>query len=93
MDITTEREPKLQGGVIQIRNWQVFLTLVLWLVSMAMAWTSLRDDADESKRRIHELEQRPVVTEKQLEDWERSVTQRLDRIENKLDNAEIRPKR
>jgi hypothetical protein len=93
METTGGTEPQLRGGVIQIRNWQVFLTLVLWLVSMAMAWTSLRDDADESKRRIHELEQRPIVTEQQFADWERSITQRLDRIENKLDDAEIRPKR
>ena len=93
MDTTAEKEPKGSGGVIQIRNWQVFLTLVLWLVSMAMAYTSLRDDADESKRRIRDLEQRPVVTEQQYQDGQKALTLRLDRIENKLDNAEIRPKR
>jgi hypothetical protein len=93
VDTTAEKEPKYSGGVIQIRNWQVFLTLVLWLVSMAMAYTSLRDDADESKRRIRDLEQRPVVTEQQYQDGQKALTLRLDRIENKLDNAEIRPKR
>jgi hypothetical protein len=92
MDTTAEKEPRYQGGVIQIRNWQVFLTLVLWLVSMAMAWTSLRDDADESKRRIHDLEQRPVVTEQQYVEGQKAIEQRLDRIEKQLDNAKILPK-
>lgn len=79
--------------VMQIKNWHVFLTLVLWLVTMAVAFTTLRDDNDEAKRRIRDLEQRPVVTEQQYIDGQHALTQRLDRIENKLDNAEIRPKK
>jgi hypothetical protein len=76
--------------VIIVKNWQVFLTLLLWLVSMAAGFTRLHDHAEESARRIQQLEQRPVVTEQQYADGQRVLTQRLDRIENKLDTAEIR---
>jgi tetrahydromethanopterin S-methyltransferase subunit G len=82
------------GSVVQVKNWHVLLTLALWLVLVVAAFTTLRDDAEESKRRIHDLEQRPVVTEQQYENGQHGLEQRLDRIERKIDNAsaEIRSK-
>jgi len=83
----------LPGGVIVIKNWQVFLTLVLWLVTMVAGFQQLHDHAEESSRRIRDLEQRPVVTEQQYLDGQKALTDRLTRIENKLDKAELRERR
>jgi hypothetical protein len=73
------------GKVIQVKSWQVFLTVVFWLVSAVASYTTLRADADESKRRIRDLETRPVVTEQQYLDGQKYLADRLTRIENKLD--------
>lgn len=81
------------NGVIVVKNWQVFLTLLLWLVTMVAGFTQLHDHAEESSRRIRDLEQRPVVTQQQYEEGQQALKTRLDRIENKIDNAEIRPRR
>jgi hypothetical protein len=81
------------NGVIVVKNWQVFLTLVLWLVTMVAGFTQLHDHAEESSRRIRDLEQRPVVTEQQYVDGQQALTQRLERIEKKLDEADLRAKK
>lgn len=79
--------------IVQVKNWHVFLLLVSWLVWAVASYTSTRSDLDEAKRRIRDLEMRPVVSEQQYIDGQANLTRRLDRIETKLDNAEIRPKR
>lgn len=76
-----------------VKNWQVFLTLLVWLVTIVAGFTQLHDHAEESRRRIEQLEQRPVVTEQQYIDGQNALKTRLDRIENKLDAAEIRARR
>lgn len=86
----TEYSP---SGIVQVKNWHVLITFVMWAVLIVMGYTTLRDDADESKRRIRDLEQRPVVTDQQYRDGQDSLKARLDRIERKLDNAEIKPKK
>jgi TolA-binding protein len=64
------------------------LTLIGWLV-MSVAWlTGIHADADESKRRIRDLETRPVVTEQEYRDEQKMVEQQLQRIEDKLDMME-----
>ena len=81
------------GGVVVVKNWQVLLTLLVWLVTIVAGFTQLHDHAEESARRIEQLEQRPVVTEQQYIDGQHALTQRLDRIENKLDKAQLREER
>ena len=73
------------GKVLQIKSWQVFLTLLLWLMWAVASYTSLRADANESQRRIRDLEQRRVVTEDLYAEGQKALERRLARIEDKLD--------
>lgn len=78
------------GPVITVKNWHVLLTLGTLLVTGAMAFATLRAQSDENERRIRELEQRPSVTLQQYQDGQHVLEQRLDRIERKLDQADVR---
>lgn len=71
--------------VFQVKGWQLVLTLISWLVFSVMWLTNIRADANESQRRIRDLETRPVVTEQQYADGQKNLNERLSRIENKID--------
>jgi hypothetical protein len=78
------------GQVMQVKNWHVVLTLLLWLIGGAMAFATLRAQADETERRVLELEKRPTVTYDQYQDGQQAIKERLTRIENKLDAEQRR---
>jgi len=78
------------GNVVIVKNWRVILTLITWLVVCTMAFTSLRVQSDDHERRLRILEERPSVTRQQWETGQRSIEQRLDRIERKLDETDAR---
>lgn len=84
MEDATQQQHSL-SQIVQVKNWHVAMIFLLWIISFTTAFTTLRDENDESKRRIRDLEQRPVVTEQQYEQGQQALTDRLKRIEDKLD--------
>lgn len=74
--------------VFQVKGWQLVLTLISWLVLSVMWLTNIHADADESKRRIRDLETRPVVTEQEFRDGQDMLEQQLKRIYDKLDTMD-----
>jgi hypothetical protein len=71
--------------VFQIKGSHIILTLIGWLVMTVVWLTGIHADADESKRRIRDLETRPVVTEQEYRDSQEMLKAQLRRIEDKVD--------
>ena len=74
-----------QSNVVTIRNWTVVIAFVSWLVGGIWMFSSLKATADESVRRIEVLEHNQPVSYEQYKEGQRSIEQRLERIERKLD--------
>lgn len=73
------------GSVLVVKNWHVVIVAVTWLVLGVMAFTELRAEADETSRRVQQLEQREPISYQEYKDGLYPIEQRLDRIEKKLD--------
>lgn len=82
-------EPKVNGEKSEqfliVRSWHVLIVLTGLIVSGVLSYGKLQAQAEESARRVQELEHKPVMTEFEFDNRMRGVEQRLDRIENKLD--------
>jgi hypothetical protein len=72
------------GGILQVKNWHVVLTLVSWLVISVAQFVSVRAQAEETARRVTELE-KSKVEQKQFDELRDDIIRRLDRIESKVD--------
>jgi hypothetical protein len=74
--------------VFQVKGWQLVLTLISWLVFSVMWLTNIRADANESQRRIRDLETRPVVTEQEYRAGQHTLELEMQRIYDKLDTLD-----
>lgn len=72
------------GGIIQVKNWHVLLTLISWLVLSVAQFVSVRAQAEETARRVSDVE-KGKVDQKQFDELRDDIIRRLDRIESKVD--------
>ena len=68
-----------------IKSWHTVIIVLSIIVSITLAYASLRDGHDEDARRIHDLEQRPAVSQESIND----LNYRLQRLELKLDRQDL----
>ncbi len=73
-----------------VKDWHVVLTILLALGSFVAAFITLKDKADETERRVHELEQRRLIDKDQFDDYKATLQLQLNRIEAKLDKERER---
>lgn len=72
------------GKVLMVKNWQVILTLIAWLVLSVAQFVTVRTQADETARRVKDLEEQ-TVKDGQFKEFREDIIRRLDRIEGKVD--------
>jgi hypothetical protein len=70
---------------IIVRSWHLVILVLGLIVSSVLSYGKLQAQADESQRRIQDLEHKPVVTEFEFDMRMRALEQRLERIERKID--------
>jgi len=76
------------GGkhVIQIQTIHVIMGVLVWVATIIFFIANLQAQANDTARRVKELEDRQPVTYQQMHDALQPIEQRADRIERKLDN-------
>jgi multidrug resistance efflux pump len=80
--------PKMSNGggrPIIVKDWHVFLTVIFTIISITAAFISLKDQAEETARRVRDLEQRRVIERDDFENYRKAMENQLNRVEAKLD--------
>jgi hypothetical protein len=72
------------GKVLAVKNWQVVLTLLLWLVLTVTQFVVVRAATEQNSRDIEEMK-REHVSKERYEQFQEDIQRRLQRIEDKLD--------
>ena len=73
--------------VISVRSWQVILMLAVQLIALGIAYGSLTERLANTTRDLQRMEDQRVVTQDDFDAWKLEMMNRMDRIENKIDNA------
>ena len=84
--IERRQKPERSDQFVVIKSWHTVIIVLSIIVSVTLGYASLRDGNDENTRRIHDLEQRPTVSQESIND----LNYRLQRLELKLDQQDIR---
>lgn len=74
---------------IVIKNWHVVITLIMLAVGIILNYGSMRSETEQNSRDISDLK-REELTRNVYDTGQAAVEQRLDRIERKIDNADMR---
>jgi hypothetical protein len=80
----SENGKEQHSGIIQVKNWQVFLLLIGWLVISILQFAAVRADTTQNSRDIEEMK-RDHVTKDRFDELKEDILRRLQRIEDKLD--------
>lgn len=71
---------------VKVRDWSFLIGVVTSFALLIMWLTNLHAQAEETERRVRELEARPTVTYQQYKDGQDEIKERLKRIETKIDD-------
>lgn len=77
-----DEQPK---QMLVVKNWQAVLTLIVWLVMTVAQFVTLRSQAEETARRVQNLESNKVEKDR-FDELRDDIIRRLDRIEAKVDS-------
>lgn len=72
---------------IVVKSWATVLAVLTLLVSVIISYTALRDQANETERRVQKLEDRPNVSIDMYVAGQDALKDRLSRIERKIDET------
>lgn len=75
-------------GIIQVKNWQVVLTLAAWFFMSILQFASVRAQTEQNSRDIEQMKQ-GTVTKEQYQELKEDILRRLQRIEDKLDREKM----
>jgi multidrug resistance efflux pump len=91
----TEEFPRMSdrnGGSrpVIVKDWHVLITVVFTVVSITTAFITLKDQAEETARRVRDLEQRRVIERDDFDNYRKAIESQLTRMETKLDEERKR---
>lgn len=74
---------------VVVKNWHITIVVLTMLAGIILWAASVKGETEENTRDIQELK-REELTRGVYDMGQRAVEQRLDRIEKKIDNADMR---
>lgn len=76
-----------EGGTKPATSSQLLIWAAIQLVLIGIAWGTLKQQGEETSRRVEQIEQRQFVPEGEYDTWRNEVTERLGRIEAEILNV------
>lgn len=70
---------------LQVSIWHVALLLVIQILALGVAYGRLSQGQDDTRKDVVRIEQQRIVSKDEFDDWKVLITERMNRMEGKID--------
>ena len=75
------------GWNLEVQAWHVLVLLAVQLLGLGVAYGKIVQAQDQQHDELQRIESQRTITKDDFDEWKTQLTDRINRIENKLDRG------